>query len=144
MTRLRPQASGLILVVLLAGCEQVSTDTVMERPAVVTPSFRNDVAPILAETCASSGACHFGPSAQRGLELSPDSSYANLVNQLSSCCGILVAPGNSAGSFLVNVLSDDINARGGYPWRMPLTERPVSAGVRQTIVNWIDQGAPDN
>jgi len=143
---LRLQASGLLVALLLSACEMVSTDTAIERipVAVAAPSFSRDIAPVLAETCASSGACHFGPGAQQGLELSVDSSYANLVNQLSACCGLLVNPGDSANSFLVRVMDTSLAVRGGYPWRMPLTERPMPQPVVQTIKNWIAQGAPDN
>lgn len=144
---MRTSAALLGGTLLLAACELVTTDTAVEKfpAAIATPSFSRDIAPLLAESCASSGACHFGPSAQQGLELSVDSSYANLVNQMAQCCAAtLVTPGDSAGSFLPRVMSTDITVRGGYPWRMPLTEIPMPQPVVQTIKNWIAQGAQDN
>jgi hypothetical protein len=136
----------LALVVFAAGCELVSTDVAVEEipTAIATPSWRNDIAPVLAETCASSGACHFGPNAQEGLNLEAESSYANVVGVLSQYGPVLVIPGDSAGSFLVRVMSTDIAVRGGYPYRMPLTELPMPAAVVQTIKNWIAQGANNN
>ena len=141
--RLALAFAGLVTV---TACELVTNDVAIERipQAIATPSWRGDIAPILNETCASSGSCHFGPAAQQGLNLETDSSWANVVNQLSTCCGMLVIPGDSANSFLTRVMSTDPAVRGGYPYRMPLTEIPMPEPIVQTIKNWIAQGAPNN
>ncbi len=138
--------AALAAAAALAGCELVSTEPAIGRitTAVATPSWRNDIAPILNATCASSGACHGGTSPQQGLNLTTDSSYANVVGQLTSCCGQLVIPGDSVNSFLPRVMSTDLTVRGGYPYRMPLTGTPMPQPIVQTIKNWIAQGAANN
>lgn len=139
---------ALLLGALAAGaaCSDLSIESAVERiiSPIANPSFRNDIAPILDETCASSGACHGGPAPQKGLNLTADSAYANVVNQLTQCCGLLVIPGDSVNSFLPRVMSTDINVRRGYQYRMPLTEFPMPAAVVETIKIWIADGAADN
>ena len=134
------------LVLAVIGCEMISTDVAIDRiqTPIATPSWRNDIAPILNETCASSGACHGGATPQEGLNLETDSSYANVVNVVTNYGPTLVIPGDSVNSFLVRVMSTDVAVRAGYPYRMPLTEIPMPGVVVQTIKNWIAQGAADN
>jgi hypothetical protein len=50
---------------------------------ITTPSWQYDIAPILGETCATSGACHKGANAALGLNLEPGQSYASVVNVAS-------------------------------------------------------------
>lgn len=135
-----------VLVLGVIGCEMISTDVAIERirTPIATPSWRGDIAPVLNETCASSGACHGGATPQEGLNLETDSSYVNVVNVLTNYGPTLVIPGDSANSFLVRVMSTDIAVRAGYPYRMPLTEIPMPPAIVQTIKNWIAQGALDN
>lgn len=130
----------------LAGCELVTVEPAARRirAPIAVPSWRTDIAPILNETCASSGACHGGPTPQLGLDLSAAASYASVTSHVSGCCGPLVIPGDPANSFLVRVMSTNPADRPGFPYRMPLTGSPMPAPVVETIRNWIAQGAADN
>jgi len=135
------------LAVLGAGCEDLTVRTAVNSitTPIATPSFRADIAPILAETCASSGACHGGTSPQLGMNLGLGQAYANLVNVPSrTITGMMrVRPGLPDSSFMFRVLSQDQNYRLGF-YRMPLTEVPMPQPVVETIRNWILQGASDN
>ena len=137
-------AGGAMLAA--AACSDLSIEPAVDRikVAIAAPSFRNDIEPILAETCASSGACHSGPNAQEELSLDPGLGYGELVNVPSSFGGILrVMPGFADSSLFYLVMSEDLLTRRGYT-RMPVTGSPLPAPVRETIRNWIENGAPDN
>lgn len=135
------------LAVTVAACEDLTVHTAVDRitTPIATPSFRTDIAPILAETCASSGACHGGSSPQLGMNLGLGLAYANLVNVPSQTIpGMMrVRPGLPDSSFMFRVLSQDQGYRLGF-YRMPLTEVPMPQPVVETIRNWILQGADDN
>jgi len=135
------------IAVLGAACEDLTVHTAVNSitTPIATPSFRADIAPILAETCASSGACHGGSSPQLGMNLGLGQAYANLVNVPSRTIqGMMrVRPGLPDSSFMFRVLSQDQNYRLGF-YRMPLTQVPMPQPVVETIRNWILQGANDN
>jgi hypothetical protein len=132
---------------LVAACADLrftaAVDTI-DTP-ITTPSWRLHIAPILGETCATSGACHSGANAALGLNLEPSQSYANVVNVASQAnpAFLRVKPGDADSSFLYLVTSLVPAERQGY-YRMPLTEYPLPDPVRQTIRNWINTGAPNN
>lgn len=144
MTR---QVLAGIVALFATGCEDVTVHRTVDRipEAIATPSFRRDIAPILEATCASSGACHGGASPAKGLGLSSDRAYADLVNVPSafSASMMRVRPGQPDSSFAFRVLADSAGYRLGY-YRMPLTQYPVSAPIVETIRNWIIQGAREN
>ena len=137
----------LTLVLAAAACEDVTVHPAVRSISapIATPSFSRDIAPILEETCASSGACHGGSSPQLGMSLSLGRAYASLVNVPSSTVpGMMrVRPGLPDSSFMFRVLSTDQTYRLGF-YRMPLTEVPMPQPVVETIRNWILQGANDN
>lgn len=146
---MRRAVAGTAAVLLAAACADLSFTPAVDRitTPIATPSFANDIAPILQATCATSGACHLGPTAQLGLVLSADVARANIVNVAPDAnvppAPWLIRPGAPDSSFLFRLLSTTPSVRFGFT-RMPLTERPLPDPVVETIRNWILQGAPDN
>ncbi len=69
---------------------------------IADPSWQFDIAPVLGETCATSGACHAGPTPALGLNLEPGLSYASVVNVPSQArpAFLRVKPGDADSSFL--------------------------------------------
>lgn len=112
---------------------------------IANPSFRNDIAPVLAASCASTGACHAGPEPRQALNLEPHVAWSELVNVPSQFAPsmMLVRPGRPDSSFMFRMLSTDAAYRFNRP-RMPLTRYPLPAPVVETIRNWIANGAADN
>jgi hypothetical protein len=117
-------------------------------------SFRHDVAPVLASTCASSEGCHGPePTHRVNLDLRERGSYRSLVGRPSELRpgALLVDAGHPAQSFIVDKLTHRLAAKGeGRP--MPLDPQtgnaldpnPVEGFVWRTLVAWIAQGAADN
>ncbi len=111
---------------------------------VVAAQFQRDVSPILELRCGIGG-CHSKAAHQAGLVLTPDSAYGALVGKPSQTRGgqILVIPGDANNSFMVAAIGNDPAKRFGLP-RMPLGSGPLTPNQIQTIVNWINRGAPDD
>ena len=111
---------------------------------VVAAEFQRDVRPILELRCGIGG-CHSKGTHQAGLVLTPDSAYLALVNQPSRTRGgqVLVRPGDADNSWMVIAIRDDAALRLGLA-RMPLGSGPLTPNQIQTIVNWINRGAPDD
>ena len=109
------------------------------------PSFALDIMPIIKQTCASSGSCHFGPNAAEGLRLDDDSvAYANLVNVPAINAAMMrIRPLLPESSFAFRVLSESTTVRLGY-YRMPLSEYLLPFETREMIRNWIVEGAQNN
>ena len=135
-----------------AACSDLSIDPAIDRitTPIANPSFSGDIEPILKETCASSGACHSGPNTPSTMNLDPGQAYASIVNVATKVSGAAYAPapwrvrpGFPDSSLFYRVLSEDSLERLGY-YRMPLTRFPLPAPIRETIENWIANGAPNN
>ncbi len=141
--------AAALLVTAVAGCTDLSFTTPVQRipVAIANPSFSRDIAPLLDRTCASTGACHFGPNAQQDLDLSLGQAYAEVVNvtptNLFLAAPYRVRPGFPDSSFLYRVLSTDPVVRIGFT-RMPLAPDSLPTPVVETIRNWIANGAPNN
>jgi len=138
---------ALVVAALLAACSDLRVTTAVntiETP-ITTPSWQYDLAPVLSETCATSGACHKGANAANGLNLEVGQSYASVVNVASvrDPAFLRVKPGQADSSSLYFATSPVVAERHGF-YRMPLTEYPLPDPVRQTIKNWINNGAPNN
>jgi hypothetical protein len=146
---MKPRTVVPLLLATAAGCSDLSFTTAVNRipVAIANPSFAQDIAPLLDRTCAASGACHFGPNAREGLDLSLGRAYAEIVNVTPTTSFLAapyrVRPGFPDSSFLYRVLSMDPVVRIGYT-RMPLTPDPLPQPVVETIRNWIGNGAPNN
>ena len=109
-----------------------------DDPVVAQPSLARDIQPIFSSRCAIAG-CHItATEANVGLVLKDAaSSYANLVNVPSGTVSgvVRVVPGDSTMSWLQILLDTG---------EMPKEGAMLSQGTRDTIRNWIDQGAPNN
>ncbi|HXY30397.1 MAG TPA: hypothetical protein VEI06_06780 [Gemmatimonadaceae bacterium] len=111
---------------------------------VANPMFERDIQPMFTKRCAQGG-CHTVASAQVGLVLAEGYSYDALVNHASSLSDVYqrVLPGDHTNSWLWRMLQSDQSLRPTYP-EMPLAAQPLTGNQLQTIVNWIDEGAPRN
>lgn len=137
-----------LFALLVAGCadfEGVETPTSGLPDVVVeAPRFHHDILPIIERRC-SIGGCHSESSHQAGLYLTSDSAWSALVNQPSHLRAgeILVRPGDAANSWMAIAIRDDAVRRNGLA-RMPLGSGPLTPNQIQTIVNWINRGAPND
>jgi hypothetical protein len=144
MRRAVPGALTVAAVLLLAACTDLDIKPLptvgsdASDPAIANPSFAGDIQPIFTARCAVAG-CHITPTeANLGLVLKDAAtSYAHLVNVPSvEFPGVVrVKPGDSASSYLIFKLDAG---------EMPKSGPMLSQGTRDTIRNWIDQGAPAN
>ncbi len=116
-----------------------STTTTTDQPKS-NPSFQNDIQPIFNSSCAFSS-CHSTPG-QAGLDLSSGTAFSSLVNVPSTEVPsiVRVAPGDSAGSYLVMKLENTQSVGS----RMPFGGNPLSSTQIQNVKNWIDKGAGNN
>ena len=98
-----------------------------EDPAV---TFRNDILPILAESCALAG-CHTGQPAAGMLNLTEYTSFKD-----GGRSGAAFIPGDGKGSVVVQRIDG-----GGMP---PAGHTPLTAEQIQFFIDWIDDGAENN
>jgi mono/diheme cytochrome c family protein len=147
------QASGKVDMCI--GChglvkdnELLFTANVTNGGAVPSPgttvAFSTRVQSIFNAKCT---VCHNISGIAPFLPLVPFVSYGNLVNQFSTKTGtppsgILVVPGNSAGSVLYQRISG-VGLPAGAA-QMPLGGPPLNSGDQNIIKAWIDQGAGNN
>ena len=108
-------------------------------------SFERDIKPIFQARCSG---CHAPPSPAGGLDLSPDVSWENLVNQPTNCRPTVprVAPSDPPGSMLWRKTKPV-----GLPDRcggvMPLGTQGLGVIAPEDfakVEDWIQQGALDN
>lgn len=140
----------LVVGVVMAACvdldiQPLPTVAPPGQHPIANPAFASDLQPILTQSCATSGACHLGPSSQQGLDLESGQSYADLVNFAASEQPALmrVRPGLPDSSFLIHKLEPDPdNTVPGA--RMPSGASPLPTEVIQSFRNWIANGALNN
>jgi hypothetical protein len=139
--------SGALLVAAAAACSNLAINP--EYNSAVTnytdPSFSRDIMPLLKQTCASSGGCHFGPNAAAGLQLDNDSiAYAHMVNVPSQFSTLpRVRPSRKDSSTVWLLLQDSIATRLAY-YRMPVAQLMLPQETIDLIGNWVAQGAKNN
>ncbi len=111
---------------------------------VTAPEFQRDIVPIFERRCGIGG-CHSPGAHQAGLVLTSATAHAALVNRPSQTRTgqILVRPGDATNSWLVIAISDD-DARRLSLARMPLGSGPLTPNQIQTIINWVNRGAPND
>jgi hypothetical protein len=136
-----------VVTVLAAGCADFEGPTgAGGLPDVVVEAaqFQRDVYPIFERRCGIGG-CHSEGTHQADLYLTRDSAYSALVGRPSRLYvgEIFVRPGDANNSWLVIAIRDDDSRRHGMA-RMPLASGALTPNQIQTIVNWINRGAPDD
>jgi hypothetical protein len=146
---------SLVLGAVLAGVTLFACGT---PPAVGDSSNAVAAADATAPTCSatvtltqvqqdvftpSCAACHSGPSARAGLDLSAGNSFSNLVNVASTLAPteMRVVPSNPSTSFLVQKLTGNLTA--GQGAQMPLHSTLSAALINETEC-WVAQGASNN
>ncbi len=157
---------GLLIALVLAACGtpppvwdqvdagacqlyQVPTTLDLTNPV---RSFSADVLPILVARCGT--ACHGASSPAGNLTLSGSATavYGALVGKPSGELGAMsfVATGDPARSFLMHKLDgdqcvyDNMCAGGTCQQAMPMSGGALSDAQRDTIRQWIYQGAPSD
>ncbi|HEX9100671.1 MAG TPA: fibronectin type III domain-containing protein, partial [Polyangia bacterium] len=123
-----------------AGNVSVNTKEVSAKTSAITLS--GQVQPIFTSSCATT-ACHSGARPAQGLDLSSGKSYGQLVNVLSNECSSTdrVAPGSAATSYLAWKIQGSGSCFFGS--KMP-KGATLSAADINTILGWINEGAPNN
>ena len=111
---------------------------------VEVPQFARDIVPIFERRCGIGG-CHSDVAHQGGLVLTPSAAHAALINKPSQTRigQVLVRPGDATNSWLVIAIGPDDARRLGLA-RMPLASGALTPNQIQTIVNWINRGAPND
>ncbi len=103
----------------------------------LTATFSSIQSLVITPNCARSG-CHVGQNPPEGLNLSAEVSYGNLVDAASRQSSLLlVNPGNSSQSWIINKLNADGTSL--MPPGLPLNSAEID-----TIIKWIDQGAKND
>ncbi len=97
------------------------------HPEGWTPSYAQDVGPILQRACVQ---CHGTRQADKGLRLD---SYQRMM--AGDAYGTVVIPGDSSLSALISVVRYGTMPHGGTR---------LTAAEIETISRWIDSGAPEN
>lgn len=101
-------------------------------------SYSQDIQPIFNGNCALSG-CHDSGTQESGVNLS---SYDDAINSVGVQYGTeIIQPGEPENSPIVDKISNE-NPQEGE--RMPLNRSPLSEANIDSIVAWIENGAPDN
>ena len=101
-------------------------------------SFSEDIEPIFSGSCAVSG-CHTSGMQESGVDLS---SYESAMNSVGDQYGTeIIMPGEPENSPIVDKISND-NPEFGE--RMPYQRGQLSSAQIDSIIAWIDDGAPNN
>ena len=160
-TRGGPHFSRLASVALacaLAGCAGSGTGGgggggggKCKKPPPATVSFSQNIQPIFNVSCATSSACHVGPTAGEGLQLTPGVSYGAIVNvpAVEMPKLLIVKPGDPDASYLVRKIEGGPNISGlQMPQGCPGT--PAGGAVCLTpdsiaaIRTWVMECAQNN
>ena len=132
----------LMLAMLLACNSGTTTSGDTSTTGVSGVSFSQDIQSIFNSNCV---VCHQSATATGDLNLETGFAYINLVNVESTQSPLmLVAPGDSDGSYLLNKLRGTQGEVGGGGLRMPYGASPLQQSQINLIQQWIEQGAPDN
>jgi hypothetical protein len=137
-------AIGVALISACCG----SRSPVPERTA---PSFDHDIAPVLAERCATAPGCHGAdPTPAVDLDLRPAAAYRELVGVPAESGPVpilLVMPGDPDRSLLLLKVTGALGP--GQGKRMPMdprTHEPADVlsdhWIGNILVRWIEAGAP--
>lgn len=141
--RLVSRIAVLFLVGSLAACASSEESKSSSSGTTVKPnaSFKNDVMPIIVDSCALQ-ACHSSKDSNLGIYLTSDPAqvYAELKKTSASGNKKFVAAGDSKSSWLM-IKMDGL--QGSVGKEMPPDTRLAKVD-RDVVRSWIDQGAKDN
>lgn len=156
-----PILAVLSLALALAGCAGSGSDsgggggnggnTDCLEPPPPTVSYAGNIQPIYNRSCATTTACHIGPTSGGGLQLQQGVSFGASVNQPSTQQPrlLLVKPGDPDASYLLQKTEGSPGISGlQMPQGCPGT--PSGGAVCPTadeitaIRTWIMECAPDN
>ncbi len=117
----------------------LATVAVMAARAETPLSYARDVEPLFVKHCAE---CHGGDSPKKGLDLTKDKGYANLVQHKSQEEPLmqLVKAGEPAASYLWLKVSHTATEGRGMP-RTLFGAKKLPKAQLDTIHEWIVQGA---
>jgi hypothetical protein len=152
---------SLLAVTLAAACGGPGSDSPPPPPAttcpvadpIPAPTFSGDVLPkILRSSCGAESvySCHGGTSppghvswdpARTAAEVRADLVDAEPANAPPGAGWMRIAPYDVPHSWLVEKVTQD-DPGGGYGARMPYSLPNLCDPTVQTIVNWIESGAP--
>ena len=138
------RASLLAILVLAAGCGELSTPTDPGGggpPIDPNATFTRVQNEIFTPTCAQIG-CHDSIGRQSQLVLTQGNAYANIVNVASVEMPSLrrIAPGDAPNSYLYR----KITGAGITGDRMPQGGPPLSDAQISLVRDWIRRGAPND
>jgi hypothetical protein len=107
---------------------------------IIDPTLTSVQNNVFTPACATSG-CHKGKVPSAGLDLTAGNAWAAIVNvgSVQVPTLLLVSPGDSANSYLMQKIQGTAASGGQMPVRGSLTPAQVLS-----IQQWIDSGAPDN
>lgn len=149
--------AGLLILLVCFGCDPGDGETLddsgrpIEHPyapgigskfgsAVFPPTYRGISSGFFDQFCAN---CHGGAAPSKGLDLSEDEGYYQLVDIPSVQRNALdrVTPGEPNSSYLIIKMEGGPSMAGR---RMPRGLPPRPQEEIDTIRMWIDEGAPNN
>jgi hypothetical protein len=147
----------LFLLTGLLACKR-SPGAAAEAPTAAPglpagPSFRKDVLPMLATTCAATDGCHGADATDRvNIDLREPAAYRTLVRRPAELRpgALLVDPGNPAKSFLLDKLTRRLAEGEGKAMPLdpktgrPMDPSPLGGFLERALIPWIEQGAQDN
>jgi hypothetical protein len=142
--RLKHSVYNLLLAsfIILAGCADSITES---TPSIdeanndnnVAPTFSNIQNNIFNQSCAFSG-CHVSGSVNPNLS---GNSHSNIVNKQSSTGMFLIKPNDPDNSYLLQKI---IGSGGIQGSRMPLNSSLLSQDKIDALIEWINNGAPND
>jgi hypothetical protein len=144
----RQRALTLVVAGVIGACADfegvVNPTGGLPDVVIAVPQFSRDIVPIFERRCGIGG-CHSDAAHQAGLVLTATAAHAAIVNKPAQTRlgQVLVRPGDADNSWLVIAIRDDETRRMGLA-RMPLASGPLTPNQIQTIVNWINRGAPND
>lgn len=134
MQKMSDLRSLVLLSLVLVSSACTNTEDVLPETSG-SVSYAADIQPIFNTSCV---VCHSTAAPLNGISFS---NYAAVMaSSGTSYGGLIVLPGNAAGSPLV----DKIEPSPAQGTRMPQGGSPLSATQISKIRQWINDGAPNN
>jgi hypothetical protein len=143
----------VLSVVAFAGCSSSSPSGPGTPSGPV--SFRSDVAPVFATSCATNSDCHGSADGSNVYLAGPatDSkrTLAGLVNKPANELPTMpyITPGDPTNSYLMHKIDGDLSSLGACKTKgvcgdpMPKNQPTLDTTTRELIRQWITEGAKD-